>query len=75
MPIDIQCDLSPEPPACAMAFVIGRDDRGHWLAGEAHGLAGGLFSSREAALRYATAETHHREGAVQLVIEPLALTL
>ncbi len=65
-----------EPASCAMAsFVIGRDADGHWLAVETHGLSGGLFRSREAALRYATFETDHRAGAVHLVNEPVALRL
>lgn len=42
---------------------------------ETHGHAGGLFQSREAALRYAVFETDHRQGAVHFAAEPLALRL
>jgi hypothetical protein len=65
-----------EPPCCALAsFVIGRDAEGHWLALETHGLSGGLFRSQEAASRYATFETDHRQGAVQFAQDPVALRL
>jgi hypothetical protein len=76
MSIDLQDTLTAEPPSCTMAsFVIGRDAEGHWLAVETHGLSGGLFTSQEAALRYATFETDHRAGAVLLASEPVALRL
>jgi len=33
-------------------FTIWRDHRGRWVAHEARGLVGGLFVSREAAMRF-----------------------
>jgi hypothetical protein len=42
---------------------------------ETHGVAGGLFTSREAALHYAAFETSHRADAVRLVTEPIELRL
>ena len=67
---------SPAEFTTAMpSFMIGRDPEGHWLAVEVHGLAGGFFTSEEAALRYATFETDHRLGAVTIASEPLALRL
>ncbi|GGC70267.1 hypothetical protein [Chelatococcus reniformis] len=64
-----------EPPSRAISFVVGRDAEGHWIAAETEGRAGGLFSDREAALRYAAFETGHRRGAVALVANPIKLRL
>ena len=43
-------DLSEAIPA----FFIGRDSRGHWVARAADGKSGGLFWSKQAAIRFAT---------------------
>jgi hypothetical protein len=64
-----------EPPSRAISFIVGRDPEGHWIAAETEGRAGGLFSDREAALRYAAFETGHRHGAVALVAKPIRLRL
>ncbi len=53
-------------------FVIGQDQEGYWLAVETHGRGGGLFISREAALKYAEFETDHRPGAVEYTTRPVA---
>lgn len=34
-------------------FFIGRNDRGHWVARDADGKAGGLFWRKQAAIRFA----------------------
>lgn len=65
----------PSPPADGASYVVGRDTEGHWLAVETHGLGGGLFTSREAAFRYACFETDRRKGAVAVVSEPVSLRL
>ena len=44
--------------------LIGRNGRGQWIARERHGLYGGLFVSREKALRYALFENGHRMDAI-----------
>ena len=76
MSIELSDTNLVEPPSCPLAsFVIGRDAEGRWLALETHGLSGGLFRSQEAALRYATFETDHRQGAIQFAHEPVALRL
>lgn len=49
-----------------LRFLVGRDEAGRWLALEDHGLAGGIFASKEAALHYAVAETGRRPGGVRL---------
>lgn len=68
----------PQDPSSiphAASYVVGRDAQGHWLAVETHGLGGGLFTSREAAFRYASFETDRRAGAVAVVAEPVTLRL
>lgn len=35
------------------AFLVGQDGEGHWLAVETHGLGGGIFATRDGAVRYA----------------------
>lgn len=56
-----------------LSFLVGRDPAGHWLAIERHGLGGGIFTSRKAALAYARSECCRRPGSVQLVRRPLQL--
>ena len=56
-----------------VAFLVGRDGDGHWLAVETHGLGGGIFKDLERAVRYARDESHGQPGAVRLVDEPIRL--
>lgn len=56
-----------------LSFLVGRDRAGYWLAVERHGLGGGMFTSRKAALAYARAECGGAKGAVQVVRRPLEL--
>ncbi len=55
------------------AFLVGRDREGHWLAVQAGGKRGGIFTSRDAAVHYARDETARREGAIRFVAAPLRL--
>ena len=59
--------------ATTPSFVVGPDGAGHWLAVETHGLGGGMFVSRDAALGYARSESCHRPGGVALTSAPIAL--
>src|SRR5438270_5245912 len=34
-------------------FTVFRDSKGHWIASETHGLPGGVFDSRDEAVRFA----------------------
>jgi hypothetical protein len=61
-----------EPPSSSLpSFIIGQDREGHWIVREMHGLGGGMFVSRDAALNYAEFESGHRPGAVRLTSQPL----
>ena len=63
---------SAQPPD--PQFIVGQDQQGRWLAVETRHLGGGLFKSRQDALRYADFETGHRPGAVELAKVPLRLS-
>ena len=56
-------------------FVVGRDPEGHWLAVETHGLGGGIFASRDAAVHYAAFEGCCACEAIQVVPTAIELTL
>jgi hypothetical protein len=51
-------DASDDP----LHFVVGQDRSGHWVVTETHGLYGGIFCSKDAALRFAKFETADRTG-------------
>jgi hypothetical protein len=61
---------SPKPN-----FVVGQDCLGHWLAIETHGLGGGIFADRAAALRYAASESGARPDAVKIVGDLVRLAM
>lgn len=66
-----------EPPSWTRLplFMIGQDDRGHWVAQDLTGVCGGLFVTREAALRYVRDETRHQPQAVVMVSGVLDLDM
>jgi hypothetical protein len=66
------CQTSPSSDG-AGSFTVGQNLKGAWIALETHGLAGGIFVSRDAALHYAQFETSHRPGAVRFASRPLDL--
>lgn len=54
-----------EPPSCSSHIVlIGKNNRGQWVAQHQYGLYGGLFTHRSDALRYALFENGHRPEAI-----------
>jgi hypothetical protein len=59
-----------EPPSCGSLsniVLIGRNNRGQWVAQEQNGLYGGLFVSRAQAIKYALFENgQHPETIVEL---------
>ncbi len=64
----IEAPANEEPPSCGSSVVlIGKNSRGNWVAQEQHGLYGGLFVDRVAAVRYALFENgHHPEAIVSV---------
>lgn len=60
-------DVPPSPlKLCpnSTTVLIGRNGRGQWIARERNGLYGGLFVSRDKAVRYALFENGHRMDAL-----------
>jgi hypothetical protein len=66
-----------EPPSLFRPplFMIGQDDHGNWVVQDLTGICGGLFVSREAALRYIRSENGHRPQAVVMVSGVLELDM
>ena len=56
-------------------FLVGKDRRGRWAVAASRGEAGGIFVSRDAALRYARLESGRRPGAVRQTSSPIRLAL
>jgi hypothetical protein len=56
-------------------FLIGQNRRGNWVAKMKHGLMGGLFINRAAALKFALLENGNHPEAVVAVSGGLELDL
>ena len=58
-----------EPPSWLRPplFMVGQDKRGNWVVQDQKGMCGGLFVSREAALRYVRSENGFQPRAVVMV--------
>ncbi|HLW91068.1 MAG TPA: hypothetical protein VKS78_07190 [Roseiarcus sp.] len=51
-------DANPDP----LHFVVGQDRSGLWIVSETHGLYGGIFCSKDAALRFAKFDSAEKAG-------------
>ena len=73
----IPLNMSKTFEACQRAdglqFIIGQDLQGHWIVAEGRKRAGGVFVSRETALRYAASEWGQQPEMIHWSNEPLAL--
>lgn len=54
-----------------MRFLIGQDHSGNWVVTETHGLCGGLFCSKDAAVRFAKFESADRLGSLAITSDCL----
>ena len=62
----------PSPAAvAASSYLVGQDGEGHWVAVATGGRAGGLFRTRQDAIRYACIETGCRPDDVPLATGPI----
>ena len=58
---------STASPARSLAFRVGRNSRGNWVAQDQDGLRGGLFVSRAEAVRFAElANIHHPQDVIMV---------
>jgi hypothetical protein len=66
-----------EPPSLFRPplFMVGQDERGNWVAQALDGVCGGLFVSRDAALRYIRSEKGRLPQAVVMVSGVLELDM
>ena len=66
-----------EPPSWFRppVFMVGRNQRGNWVVRDQKGVCGGLFVSRDAALRFVRAENGYRPQAVVMVSGNLELDM
>jgi hypothetical protein len=69
----LQQEAPEEVPPEPLCFVLGRDRGGHWIVQESHGLCGGLFASKDAAVAYAKFESADRPSVIRLSTEPIEL--
>jgi hypothetical protein len=62
-------DQQNEPPSLFRPplFMVGQDRKGNWVVQDRKGMRGGLFVSREAALRYVRSENGFQPQAVVMV--------
>jgi hypothetical protein len=61
----------PDGNSEPLHFVVGQDCTGMWVVDETHGLYGGIFCSKDAALRFAKFETADRGGDLAMTSERL----
>ena len=66
-----------EPPSWFRppVFMVGQDRRGNWVVRDQKGVCGGLFVTRDAALRFARAENGYQPQAVVMVSGNLELDM
>jgi hypothetical protein len=66
-----------EPPSLFRppVFMIGQDRCGNWVVQDQTGIGGGLFVTRDAALRYVRSENGYRPRAVVMVSGNLELDM
>jgi hypothetical protein len=66
-----------EPPSWFRppVFTVGQNRRGNWVVRDQKGVCGGLFVSRDAALRFVRAENGYRPQAVVMVSGNLELDM
>ena len=66
-----------EPPSLFRppVFMVGQNRRGNWVVRDQKGVCGGLFVTRDAALRFARAENGYQPQAVVIVSGNLELDM
>ncbi|ARN81976.1 hypothetical protein [Methylocystis bryophila] len=73
MSIHLSAAIESSHHGVAAQFVIGQDPKGHWIVAESRKRFGGMFATREAALKYAAVEWGLDPQRVRWSNEPLGL--
>ena len=68
--VKLEGSKKPPEPLC---LLLGRDREGRWIIQESHGLFGGLFASKDAAIAYGKFESADRPSLIRLAAEPIDL--
>jgi hypothetical protein len=66
-------DSHSQPMDAAIEFWIGRNEQGFWIARDVDGREGGLFVSREEALKYVRQIRQRGQGVARAADAPLRL--
>ena len=69
----VKLEASKEPSPEPLCLLLGRDRDGRWIIQESHGLFGGVFASRDAAIAYGKFESADRPSLIRLAGEPIEL--
>ena len=65
----------PDVPSASI-IIVGQDRRGQWIVEENHGLMGGIFRSRDAAMHFIADErASFPNASVETATTPLSLTV
>ncbi|MDP4004975.1 RAG2 PHD domain containing protein [Methylobacterium sp. NEAU K] len=77
MPVALNPHHPVRSPAAetSSSYLVGQDGEGHWVAVETGGRAGGLFRTRQDAIRYACVETGCRPDDVPMAAGPIRFKL
>jgi hypothetical protein len=73
IPSSVAANAADHGGTADLQFAIGQDLQGRRIVAETRGRSGGLFVSREAALKYLALEWGRRPESVRCSNEPLAL--
>jgi hypothetical protein len=70
-------ERTAEPSLCLKLpmFMVGQDSHGHWVVQDLDGIRGGLFVSRDAALRFVRSENGNRSQVYVAVSGALELDM
>ena len=75
--MSISLDVAKTVQSCSktndLQFVIGQDLRGNWVVAEVRQRGGGIFLSREAALKYAASEWGQQLEMIRWSNTPMVL--
>jgi hypothetical protein len=71
---EASCREGTEASSGPLHFIVGKDLTGHWVVTETHGLYGGIFCDKDAALRFAKFETADRQSELEFTSKCLELT-
>ena len=70
-PLSPATRVEPRHSSSSLQFIIGQDPEGHWIVTEVCKRCGGIFVSRDAAVKYAVSEWGFDPQMIRWSNEPL----